>query len=166
MPKIPQQQKYLGIFCCHIFNNLRDIWQINLIGLLRYGNPDVLNLATLKNKIQIHDIWSIFKNNLKSDLILSQILTFLSTNLTEIWQPWSQKIYFEIMWCYWPVKHHSDFIYQLPIWFLFLHWANIRVSISEKANEIDLPHTTKIATKLLNNKAQVLSLLEDLLTLD
>ena len=42
----------------------------------------------------------------------------------------------------------------------------IRVSISQKANEIDLPHTTKIATKLLNNNAQVLSLLEDLLTLD
>ena len=120
-PKIPQHQKYHGIFYCHIVNNLRDIWQINLIGLLRYGNPDVLNLATLKNKIQFHYILSIFKKNLKSNFILSHSLNFLSKNLTEMWQPWCQKIYFVIMWCNQSVKHHSDFIYQLPILFLFLH---------------------------------------------
>ena len=54
--KILQHPEYHGIFYYHIVNNFRDIWKINLIGLLRYGNPDVLNLATLKNKIQIHDI--------------------------------------------------------------------------------------------------------------
>ena len=121
MPKIPQHQKYHGIFYCHIVNNLRDIWQINLIGLLRYGNRDILNLATLKNKIQFHYILSIFKKNLKSNLILSHTLNFLSKNLTEMWQPWCQKIYFIIMWCHWSVKHHSDFMYQLPTLFLFLH---------------------------------------------
>ena len=87
MPKILQQHKHHGIFYCHIVSNLRDIWQINLIGLLRYGNPDVLNLANLKNKIQFHYISSIFKRSLKSNFILSHSLNFLSKNLTEMWQP-------------------------------------------------------------------------------
>ena len=166
IPKILRHREYHGIFYYHIGNIFRDIWKINLIGLLRYGNPEVLNLATLKNKNQIHNILSILRKNLKTDLILSRTLYFLLKYLTEIWQPWCQKIYFINIWCYKSVNKHFNFIFLLPIWFLFLHWANIRVSISEKANEIDLPHTTKIATKLLNNNAQVLSLLEDLLTLD
>lgn len=47
-----------------------------------------------------------------------------------------------------------------------LHYADIRVAISQKANEIDLPDTTKIVTRLLIYNAQVLLLLEDLLTPD
>ena len=43
---------------------------------------------------------------------------------------------------------------------------HIRVAISQKANEIDLPDTTKIVTKLLINAATVLLLLGDLPTLD
>ena len=121
MPKIPQHQKYHGIFYCHIVKIFRDIWQINLIGLLRYGNPDVLNLANLKNEIQFHYVLSIFKENFESNFILSHSLNFLSKNLTEMWLPWCKKICFVIMWCNQSVKHHSDFIYQLPIWFLFLH---------------------------------------------
>ena len=87
MPKIPQHQKYHGIFYCHIVKIFRDTWQINLIGLLRYGNPDELNLATLKIEIKIHYLLINLKQNLKSDLILSCTLNFLSKNLTEIWQP-------------------------------------------------------------------------------
>ena len=87
MPKIPQHQKYHGIFYFHIVKIFWDIWQINLIGLLRYGNPDVLNLATLKIEIKIHYLLIHLKQNLKSDLILSCTLNFLSKHLTEIWQP-------------------------------------------------------------------------------
>ena len=61
MTKIPQHQEYHGIFYCHIVKIFRDIWQINLIGLLRYGNPDVLNLATLKIEIKIHYFLNILK---------------------------------------------------------------------------------------------------------
>ena len=43
---------------------------------------------------------------------------------------------------------------------------HVRVAISQKANEIDLPDTTKIVTKLLINAAIVLLLLGDLPTLD
>ena len=43
---------------------------------------------------------------------------------------------------------------------------HVRVAISQKANEIDLPDTTKIVTKLLINAATVLLLLGDLPTLD
>ena len=42
----------------------------------------------------------------------------------------------------------------------------VRVAISQKANEIDLQDTTKIVTKLLINAATVLLLLGDLPTLD
>ena len=59
IPKILQHREYHGIFYYHIGNIFRDIWKINLIGLLRYGNPEVLNLETLKNKNQIHNILSI-----------------------------------------------------------------------------------------------------------
>ena len=56
-----------------------EIWQL--------GNPDILNLATLKIEIKIHYLLINLKQNLKSDLILSCTLNFLSKNLTEIWQP-------------------------------------------------------------------------------
>ena len=42
----------------------------------------------------------------------------------------------------------------------------VRVAISQKANEMDLPDTTKIVTKLLINAVTVLLLLGDLPTLD
>ena len=87
IPKILQHREYHGIFYYHIGNIFRDIWKINLIGLLRYGNPEVLNLATLKNKNQIHNILSILRKNLKMYLIFSHTLYFLLKYLSEIWQP-------------------------------------------------------------------------------
>ena len=63
------------------------VLKINLIGLLRYGNPDIQYLATLKNKIQIYNILIIPMKNLTSDFILGTFLYFVLNKLAKIWQP-------------------------------------------------------------------------------
>ena len=78
--KIYQHQKYRGIVSYHTDNNFIDVLKINLIGLLRYGNPDLKFLAILKNEILIYNILSILMMNLISKLILSTVFKFLLEN--------------------------------------------------------------------------------------
>ena len=68
-------------------NHFIGVLKINLIGLLRYGNPDIQYLATLKNKIQIYNILIIAMKNLRSDFILGTFLYFVLNKLAKIWQP-------------------------------------------------------------------------------
>ena len=68
-------------------NHFIGVLKINLIGLLRYGNPDIQYLATLKNKIQIYNILIILMKNLRSDFILGKFLYFVLKKLAKIWQP-------------------------------------------------------------------------------
>ena len=68
-------------------NHFIGVLKINLIGLLRYGNPDIQYLATLKNKIQIYNILIILMKNLRSDFILGTFLYFVLNKLAKIWQP-------------------------------------------------------------------------------
>ena len=75
--KILQHQKYLGIKRYHMDNILDGIREINLGGLLRYGNPDIHFLATLKNEIHIYDILGFLMMNLTSDLNLDSLIYFL-----------------------------------------------------------------------------------------
>ena len=78
--KIYQCQKYRGIVIYHMDNILIVVLKINLIGLLRYGNPDIQFLATLKNKILIYNILSILMMNLISNLISCTFFKFLLEN--------------------------------------------------------------------------------------
>ena len=75
--KIYQCQKYCGIVSYHMDNNFIDVLKINLIGLLRYGNPDIQFLATLKNKIWIYYISSVLIMNLTSDFISNSFFSLL-----------------------------------------------------------------------------------------
>ena len=68
-------------------NHFIGVLKINLIGLLRYGNPDIQYLATLKNKIQIYNILIIPMKNLRSHFILGTFLYFVLNKLAKIWQP-------------------------------------------------------------------------------
>ena len=68
-------------------NHFIGVLKINLIGLLRYGNPDIQYLATLKNEIQIYNILIIPMKNLRSDFILDAFLYFVLKNVAKIWQP-------------------------------------------------------------------------------
>ena len=68
-------------------NHFIGVLKINLIGLLRYGNPDIQYLATLKNKIQIYNILIILMKNLRSDFISGTFLYFVLNKLAKIWQP-------------------------------------------------------------------------------
>ena len=68
-------------------NHFIGVLKINLIGLLRYGNPDIQYLATLKNKIQIYNILIIAMKNLRSDFISGTFLYFVLNKLAKIWQP-------------------------------------------------------------------------------
>ena len=85
--KIPQHQKYHSIVNYHIVNNFNGIWQINLIGLLRYGHPDVQFLATLKIKLQIYRFLNIPNKNLESNLIFRVAIHLQIEKLAHIWEP-------------------------------------------------------------------------------
>ena len=78
--KIYQRHKCRGIVGYHIDNNFIDVLKINLIGLLRCGNPDIQFWATLKNKVKIYNILSILMINLTSNLILCTFFKFLLDN--------------------------------------------------------------------------------------
>ena len=55
--------------------------------LLRYGNPDSQNLATLKNKIHIHRFLSFLSNNSGSDFMFRVALCLWITKTAHIWEP-------------------------------------------------------------------------------
>ena len=52
--KIWQRSKYHGIMYYHFVYNFGWKFKLYLVSLLRYGNPDRLNLGTLKIKLQIN----------------------------------------------------------------------------------------------------------------
>ena len=55
--------------------------------LLRYGNPDSQNLATLKNKIQILEFSSYLSNNMGSDFIFRVAICLLIAKAAYMWDP-------------------------------------------------------------------------------
>ena len=74
--KIHQCRKYCGFWNYHLGTISIGISQINLNSLLRYGNPDIQFLGTLKNKIWIHNIWSVLIMNLTPDFISNNFFSF------------------------------------------------------------------------------------------
>ena len=57
-------------------------------GLLRYGNPDMLFLATLKNKFHFSRFLTLNMQNLVLVFLSGFPLNSKVANLAEIWQPW------------------------------------------------------------------------------
>ena len=54
---------------------------------VRYGNPDVQILGTLKIKLQIYKFLDIHSKNLRSDLIFRVAIQLITVILAELWQP-------------------------------------------------------------------------------
>ena len=61
--------KLLFSFFRTLNHKMTTIIKSSIEPLLRYGNPDSQNLATLKNKIHIHRFLSFLSNNLGSDFM-------------------------------------------------------------------------------------------------
>ena len=74
--KIHQRRKCRGFWNYHLVTISIGISQINLNSLLRYGNPDIQFLGSLKNKIWIHNIWSVLIMNLTPDFISNNFFSF------------------------------------------------------------------------------------------
>ena len=55
---------------------------------MRYGNPDMQILGTLKIKIQIYRFLSIPSKIMRSDFIFRVAIYFKIAQLADIWQPW------------------------------------------------------------------------------
>ena len=74
--QLHQKDQSIHILSHHIDNKFTDMLKINLIGHLKYGNPDIQYLATLKIKIQIYNISRTLMKNLMSDWILCTFFNF------------------------------------------------------------------------------------------
>ena len=55
---------------------------------MRYGNPDVQILGTLKIKFQINRFLNIISKNMGSDFILKVAIYLEIAKLAQLWQPW------------------------------------------------------------------------------
>ena len=66
---ILQTSRYHGIVYHYFAYNFGRKLKIYLASLLRYGNPDVQILGTLKIKLQIHRILGILNKNMRFKII-------------------------------------------------------------------------------------------------
>ena len=71
-----------------LYHKMTPIRKKSIEPLLRYGNPDSQNLATLKNKIHIHRFLSFLSNNSGSDFMFRVAICFWITKSDHIWDPW------------------------------------------------------------------------------
>ena len=62
--EIPQRRRYQGFISWPFAYYFQVFSQINLYILKRYGYPDILNLATLNNKMQIYKFLRLNKNDM------------------------------------------------------------------------------------------------------
>ena len=66
---ILQTSRYHGIIYYYFAYNFGGKLKIYLVSLLRYGNPDVQILGTLKIKLQIHRFLGILNKNIRLKII-------------------------------------------------------------------------------------------------
>ena len=72
---------YIVVFIWHGF-------QKKIISVrMRYGNPDIQNLGTLKIKFQIDWFFSSLSKNMGSDFIFRVAIQFLINQIANIWDP-------------------------------------------------------------------------------